>query len=85
MAATDDEAFSVADLFQGSREDIETINGKISVTIYGDRTKTPCIAYPEVGLNHQTCFQSLFVASGPQSLILKNFYTIFIDPPGCEV
>jgi len=84
MAATDDEAFSVADLFQGSREDIETINGKISVTIYGDRTKTPCIAYPEVGVNHQTCFQSLFVASGPQSLILKNFYTIFIDPPGCE-
>ena len=78
---TVDSAFDVADLFEGIQEE----NKGITYTLYGDRNQTACIAIPEVGLNHRTCFQSLFVASGPQSLILKNFYTIFIDPPGCEV
>jgi pimeloyl-ACP methyl ester carboxylesterase len=74
----------IADVFQGVPETINTVHGPIHFTVYGDRSKSPCIAYSEVGLNHRTCFQSLFVASGPQSLILKNFFTVFIDPPGCH-
>lgn len=78
---TEEGVFDVADLFEGVQERVDGIQ----YTVYGDRTRTPCIALPEVGLNHRTCFQSLVVASGPQSLILKNFFLIFIDPPGCQV
>lgn len=75
----------IAGAFQGIHQYVETRYGRIRVTFYGDRTKTPCIAYHEVGLNHQTCFQTLLIASGSQSLMMKNFYMIFIDAPGCEV
>lgn len=81
----EDSKVEVTGILKGIEESIETPFGNITVTIYGDRSKTPCIAYHEVGTNHQTCFQSLLVASGPQSLILRNFFLIFIDAPGCEV
>lgn len=81
----DQAMFDVTDIFKGKQEDVITPYGTLKVTVYGDRSKTPCIAYHDVGLNHRTCFQSLLVASGPQSLIMKNFYMIFVDAPGCEV
>ena len=78
-------AFEVADILAGEAETVDTSYGPITVTIFGDRKKTPCLAYHEVGLNHRTCFHSLVVASGPRSLLLKNFYVMFIDAPGCQV
>lgn len=78
-------SFDIDDLFKGVEEDVQTSFGPISVTVYGDRSKTPCVALHDVGLNHRTCFQSLLVASGPQSLMARNFYMLFIDAPGCEV
>ena len=80
-----DTSFEVSDILAGEPEIVSTSYGPLSVTIFGDRKKSPCIAYHEVGLNHKTCFHSLVVASGPGSLLLKNFYVIFIDAPGCEV
>ena len=78
-------AFDVSDILAGETEVVNTTTGPLSITFFGDREKTPCIAYHEVGLSHHTCFHSLIVASGPSSLLLKNFYVIFIDAPGCQV
>ena len=78
-------AFEVSDILAGEVEVVNTSTGPISVSILGDRSKSPCIAYHEVGLNHRTCFHSLVVTTGPRSLLLKNFYVIFVNAPGCEV
>jgi protein NDRG1 len=78
-------AFDVSDILAGEVEIVNTSSGPISVSILGDRSNSPCIAYHEVGLNHRTCFHSLVVTSGPHSLLLKNFYVIFVNAPGCEV
>lgn len=78
-------AFEVSDILSGEAEVVNTSSGPIYVSIFGDRSKSPCLAYHEVGLNHRTCFHSLVVTSGPRSLLLKNFYVIFINAPGCEV
>lgn len=78
-------SFEVADLLAGESHIITTQYGPLKVTLMGSKTKSACIAYHEVGLNHSTCFHSLVVASGPQSLLLKNFCMIFIDAPGCQV
>lgn len=80
-----DTTFEVSDILAGDPEVVSTSYGPLTVTIFGDRKKSPCIAYHEVGLNHHTCFHSLVVASGPASLLLKNFYVLFIDAPGCQV
>ncbi|KAL4536203.1 hypothetical protein Ndes2526B_g05801 [Nannochloris sp. 'desiccata'] len=77
-------AFEVSDILSGEAEVVNTSSGPIYVSIFGDRSKSPCLAYHEVGLNHRTCFHSLVVTSGPRSLLLKNFYVIFINAPGCE-
>jgi hypothetical protein len=69
----------------GSTETVATEWGLLNVTICGDRTLSPCIAYHEVGLSPRTCFQSLVVAAGPQSLLRKHFYFLFITAPGCQV
>lgn len=69
----------------GRPEVVHTRYGAITVTVFGDRSKSHCLAYHEVGLNHRTCFQSLIVASGPQSLLLKNYCIVFVDAPGCQV
>jgi hypothetical protein len=81
----EESTFDVSDILAGEVEIVNTSIGPISVSILGDRSKSPCIAYHEVGLNHRTCFHSLVVTSGPRSLLLKNFYVIFVDAPGCEV
>jgi hypothetical protein len=39
----------------------------------------------DVGLNHRSCFQSLLLASGPKSLLMKNFCIYHVDAPGCQV
>jgi len=77
--------FEVADVLAGNEEIVHTSYGPVTVTFYGDRSKSPCLAYHEAGLNHRTCFHSLIAASGPQSLLLKNFCIVFIDAPGCQV
>jgi pimeloyl-ACP methyl ester carboxylesterase len=77
-------ALELSDVLGGVPDVVSTTYGPIRITTLGDRTKTPCIAYPDAGLTHQTCFQSLLVACGPQSLLLKNFCIVLIDLPGCE-
>ncbi len=67
------------------REVVPTRHGPLAVTILGDRARSACLAVPDAGLNHRTCFRSLIVASGPASLLLKNFFVAFLDPAGCEV
>lgn len=79
------ESIDVGNVLSGDENIIQSTYGPITTTVFGDRTRSPCIAYHEVGLNHRTCFRSLIVASGPNSLLLKNFFIIFIDAPGCQV
>lgn len=72
----------ISNIISGEPYVVETVDGALEVTIFGNQGKTACIAYPEVGLSHKTCFRSLLTALGPQSLLMKNYYIIFIDPPG---
>jgi len=64
----------------GTTKSISTRSGDLTVTICGDTTLNPCIAYPEVGFNGSTCFLPLILAAGSQSLLLKHHYFIFIEP-----
>lgn len=64
---------------------MDTRWGPLSVTICGDRGKTPCLTFHDVGLNHHSCFQSLLLACGPKSLLLKHFCFYHVDAPGCQV
>jgi len=66
-------------------EVLNTEYGPVTVTHIGDPSKPPCLAVPEVGLNHRTCFQALLAASGPHSLLLEHWRFVFVDPPGCQV
>lgn len=73
-----------ADILGGEKELVSTSYGEIQVTFLGDRKNSPCIAYPDAGLNGRTSFQSLLVASGSKSLLVHHFCIILVDLPGCE-
>eukprot|EP00897_Mesotaenium_endlicherianum_P004753 jgi/Mesen1/4305/ME000022S03594 len=59
-------------------------HGPIHVTVCGNRTKAGLVTYHDVGLNHMTCFQGLFMCTDFSSILLHNFCIYHIDAPGHE-
>ncbi|KAG8635936.1 hypothetical protein MANES_16G079200v8 [Manihot esculenta] len=64
---------------------IKTSLGCISVSVYGDQDKPALITYPDLALNHISCFQGLFFCPEACSLLLHNFCIYHISPPGHEL
>ncbi|KAG6498761.1 hypothetical protein ZIOFF_038483 [Zingiber officinale] len=62
-----------------------TSNGPISVAVYGDLEKPALLTYPDIALNHMSCFQGLFFCPEAASLLLHNFCIYHISPPGHEL
>ncbi|XP_076935990.1 pollen-specific protein SF21-like [Bidens hawaiensis] len=71
--------------FGGKEHIIRTGCGSVSVTVYGDQQKPALITYPDLALNHMSCFQRLFGSPEPASLLLHNFCVYHISPPGHEL
>ncbi|CAL5435752.1 unnamed protein product [Camellia sinensis] len=72
-------------LFHGGKEHlIKTGCGSVSVTVFGDPDKPALVTYPDVALNHVSCFQGLFFCPDVFSLLLHNFCIYHISPPGHE-
>ena len=64
---------------------IMTGHGPVSVIVYGDQEKPPLITYPDIALNHTSCFRGLFFCPESASLLLHNFCIYHITPPGHEL
>uniref|UniRef100_A0A453SD04 Uncharacterized protein n=1 Tax=Aegilops tauschii subsp. strangulata TaxID=200361 RepID=A0A453SD04_AEGTS len=71
--------------FGGKEHHIETKHGPVSVAVYGDHDKHALITYPDVALNHMSCFQGLLFCPEAASLLLHNFCIYHISPPGHEL
>ncbi|KAH0450421.1 hypothetical protein IEQ34_021113 [Dendrobium chrysotoxum] len=71
--------------FGGKEHRVETSYGPISVAVYGDQDKPALVTYPDVALNHMSCFQGLFFCPEAASLLLHNFCIYNICPPGHEL
>ncbi|KAG8635937.1 hypothetical protein MANES_16G079200v8 [Manihot esculenta] len=69
----------------GKEFPIKTSLGCISVSVYGDQDKPALITYPDLALNHISCFQGLFFCPEACSLLLHNFCIYHISPPGHEM
>ncbi|KAM1155633.1 hypothetical protein ACFX13_027095 [Malus domestica] len=60
-------------IYLGGKEHfIRTGRGSVSVIVYGDQEKPSLITYPDLALNHVSCFQGLFCI-------------YHISPPGHEL
>ncbi|XP_069095158.1 protein NDRG2 isoform X1 [Pleurodeles waltl] len=72
-------------LDQGQKHSIETQYGTVTVTIHGSpKPKRPAIVtFHDVGLNHKTCFETLFQYDDMHEIV-KNFVVCHIDAPGQE-
>uniref|UniRef100_A0A6N2NLP2 Pollen-specific protein SF21 n=1 Tax=Salix viminalis TaxID=40686 RepID=A0A6N2NLP2_SALVM len=64
---------------------IETCSGLVSVSVYGDQDKPALVTYPDLALNHTSCFQGLLFCPEACSLLLHNFCLYHISPPGHEL
>ncbi|KAG6772619.1 hypothetical protein POTOM_024036 [Populus tomentosa] len=64
---------------------VETCCGYVSVSVYGDQDKPALVTYPDLALNHISCFQGLFFCPEACSLLLHNFCIYHISPPGHEL
>ncbi|CAK9180001.1 unnamed protein product [Ilex paraguariensis] len=64
---------------------IKTGYGSVSVAVFGDQDKPALITYPDLALNHLSCFQGLFFVPEAFSLLLHNFCIYHISPPGHEL
>lgn len=72
-------------IYLGGKEHlIQTGRGSVSVIVYGDWDKPALITYPDLALNHVSCFQGLFFCPEAASLLLHNFCIYHISPPGHE-
>ncbi|EEF48108.1 pollen specific protein sf21, putative [Ricinus communis] len=69
----------------GKEHRVRTGRGSISVIVYGDQDKPALITYPDLALNHMSCFQGLFFCPEAASLLLHNFCIYHISPPGHEL
>ncbi|KDP33738.1 hypothetical protein JCGZ_07309 [Jatropha curcas] len=69
----------------GKEHHVRTGRGSVSVIIYGDQDKPALITYPDLALNHVSCFQGLFFCPEAASLLLHNFCIYHISPPGHEL
>ncbi|KAM1314156.1 hypothetical protein ACFX2F_018076 [Malus domestica] len=73
-------------IYLGGKEHfIRTGCGSVSVIVYGDQEKPALITYPDLALNHVSCFQGLFFCPEAASLLLHNFCIYHISPPGHEL
>ncbi|KAL5768662.1 hypothetical protein ACOSP7_015209 [Xanthoceras sorbifolium] len=69
----------------GKEYHVQTGRGSVSVIVYGDQDKPALITYPDLALNHMSCFQGLFFWPEAASLLLHNFCIYHISPPGHEL
>ncbi|XP_038981364.1 protein NDL1-like isoform X2 [Phoenix dactylifera] len=69
----------------GKEHFIKTRYGTVSVAVFGDQEKPALVTYPDVALNHASCFQGLFFCPEAASLLLHNFCIYHISPPGHEL
>lgn len=69
----------------GKGYDVKTGHGPLSVVVYGDPDKPALITYPDLALNHVSCFQNLLFCPEAASLLLHNFCIYHISPPGHEL
>ncbi|XP_078431984.1 N-MYC downregulated-like 1 isoform X2 [Wolffia australiana] len=69
----------------GKEHNVKTGFGSISVVVYGDQDKPALVTYPDIALNHMSCFQVLFFCPEISSLLLHNFCIYHICPPGHEL
>ncbi|GAB2268332.1 NuDeL-like protein [Dionaea muscipula] len=73
-------------IYLGAKEfHVETGHGSVSVIVYGDQDKPALLTYPDLALNHMSCFQGLFFFPEAASLLLHNFCIYHITPPGHEL
>ncbi|EES00140.1 hypothetical protein BDA96_03G037000 [Sorghum bicolor] len=71
--------------FGGKEHRVRTRHGPLSVSVYGDEDKPALVTYPDVALNHMSCFQGLFFCPEAVSLLLHNFCVYHITPQGHEL
>ncbi|XWS26396.1 hypothetical protein CRYUN_Cryun26dG0028700 [Craigia yunnanensis] len=64
---------------------VKTHHGTVSVAVFGDQDKPALVTYPDLALNHISCFQGLFSCTEASSLLLHNFCIYHISPPGHEL
>ncbi|KAK1313192.1 Pollen-specific protein SF21 [Acorus calamus] len=69
----------------GKEHIIQTGHGSVSVVVFGDLDKPALVTYPDIALNHMSCFQGLFFCPEAASLLLHNFCIYHINPPGHEL
>ncbi|CAL5442878.1 unnamed protein product [Camellia sinensis] len=73
-------------IYLGGKEHIvRTAHGPVSVIVYGDQDKPALLTYPDLALNHMSCFQGLFFCPEAASLLLHNYCIYHISPPGHEL
>nr|XP_016467627.1 PREDICTED: pollen-specific protein SF21-like [Nicotiana tabacum] len=85
-SSSDSVSVDVETIYLGGKEHIiRTDCGSVSVLVYGDQEKPALITYPDLALNHNSCFQGLFFCPEAASLLLHNFCIYHISPPGHEV
>nr|GLL20653.1 pollen-specific protein SF21-like [Ipomoea trifida] len=85
-SSSDSVSIDVETIYLGGKEHIiHTGSGSVSVIVYGDHEKPALITYPDLALNHMSCFQGLFFCPEAASLLLHNFCIYHISPPGHEV
>ncbi|XXG57193.1 hypothetical protein AAC387_Pa03g4413 [Persea americana] len=70
---------------RGQEHVIQTRHGSVSVAVFGDQDKPALVTYPDLALNHMSCFQGLFFCPEASSLLLHNFCIYHISPPGHEL
>ncbi|GMY28850.1 protein NDL2-like [Fagus crenata] len=71
--------------FGGKEHLIKTCHGSVSVAVFGDQDKPALVTYPDLSLNHVSCFQGLLFCPEACSLLLHNFCIYHISPPGHEL
>ncbi|XP_035280429.1 protein NDRG2 [Anguilla anguilla] len=72
-------------LDQGQEHSIETPHGLLHVTVHGtgNTRRPPILTFHDVGLEHKSCFSTLFKFEEMQEIV-KGFTVIHIDAPGQE-
>ncbi|KAG8367264.1 hypothetical protein BUALT_Bualt16G0054400 [Buddleja alternifolia] len=82
----DSVCLDVETIYLGGKEHIvRTGSGSVSVIVYGDPDKPALVTYPDLALNHVSCFQGLFFCPEAAELLLHNFCVYHISPPGHEL
>ncbi|KAF5748497.1 pollen-specific protein SF21 isoform X1 [Tripterygium wilfordii] len=84
--ADDSVSVDMETIYLGGKEHhVQTGCGSVSVIVCGDLDKPALITYPDLALNHMSCFQGLFFCPEAASFLLHNFCIYHISPPGHEL